>query len=262
MTSKCHLGALLTIAAVFCLMAGAFDCTAQYLGGSIPILSTFDELSQIAVSDPNRIISVQVTLIGLSHGRSGDLHIILEHTTTNNITTDVDLFSRPGVTTAIPFGATSTTSGNYGFSDRTTNTFSAAAIAAGGGVVPNDIYHPCAASPDYNYPLTYLSTLAGPAAAGAWRLIIGDSGPGIDGTLDGWQLDIITIPRLGINLPDANTTVVYWPAPSTGFFLQANSDLNTTNWVDVTNAVGFVNGTNQVAISPLSAKQFFRMVYR
>ncbi len=232
---------------------------AQYSGGPISIVSTFSESSQITVSDPTRIVSVQVTLLGLSHGRSGDLHIILSHKDTNNNNLDVDLFSRPGVSTAAPFGATSSTSGNYGFSDSASNTFSAAAVAAGNGVVPNDTYHPCAADGTGNYPLTYFSNFVGVAAAGTWTLDIGDSGPGIDGSLDGWELDIVTIPRLSISLTNTNAAVVAWRWPSTGFELEANTNLSATNWTVVTNAVNLVNGTNQVVISPINGNRFFRL---
>lgn len=38
-------------------------------------------------------------------------------------------------------------------------------------------------------------------------------------------------PLLSITLTTTNTAVVSWPSPSTGFALQQNNDLNTTNWV-------------------------------
>jgi len=256
-TTQMKFFAVLLATAVFLF----YSAQAQFIGGPVTIVSTFSELSKITVTDPDPIVSVQVTLLGLSHGRSGDLHLVLTHTTTNNINVDVDLFSRPGVTGQNQFGAVSTTSGNYGFADSANNTFSAAAVAAGSGMVPNGIYHPCATDLNGNYPLTYFSNYVG-AAAGTWTLNVSDGGPGIDGSLDGWELDIVTIPRLSIYSVDANTAVVAWRWPSTGFILQSNSDLGTTNWTTVTNAVNLVNGTNQVTISPLITSQFFRMAYQ
>jgi len=43
--------------------------------------------------------------------------------------------------------------------------------------------------------------------------------------------------------------------------LQQNSDLGTTNWVNVTNAANFVGGQNQVLIPPLAGNGFFRLYH-
>src|SRR3954462_12075701 len=37
-------------------------------------------------------------------------------------------------------------------------------------------------------------------------------------------------PTLRIFLTSSNTAVIAWPAPSTGFSLQANTNVGTTNW--------------------------------
>jgi hypothetical protein len=52
-----------------------------------------------------------------------------------------------------------------------------------------------------------------------------------------------------------------WPFPSSGFVLQQNSDLGTTNWVNVTNAANFVGGQNQVLIPPSAGNDFFRLYH-
>jgi hypothetical protein len=66
-------------------------------------------------------------------------------------------------------------------------------------------------------------------------------------------------PRLRIFLTGTNTAVIAWPAPSTGFALQQNSNLITTNWITVPNATNVVGGENQVIISPPVGKQFYRL---
>jgi len=48
------------------------------------------------------------------------------------------------------------------------------------------------------------------------------------------NLSVLPTPPLLIITPTAtNTLVVSWPSPSTGFVLQQNSNLTTTNWVTV-----------------------------
>ena len=67
-------------------------------------------------------------------------------------------------------------------------------------------------------------------------------------------------PLLRIFLTSTNTAVVAWPAPSTGFNLQANVVVNNTNWVAVTNTVNVVDGENRVIIAPATTgNRFFRL---
>lgn len=68
-------------------------------------------------------------------------------------------------------------------------------------------------------------------------------------------------PALYISLTASNTVVLSWPAPSTGFVLQENSSLVTTNWVNVTNVVNVVGGQNEVNLLPTNTAQFFRLFY-
>jgi hypothetical protein len=68
------------------------------------------------------------------------------------------------------------------------------------------------------------------------------------------------VPLLDIGL-DTNTINIVWPFPSSGFVLQQNSDLGTTNWVNVTNAANFVGGQNQVLIPPSAGNDFFRLYH-
>ena len=71
-----------------------------------------------------------------------------------------------------------------------------------------------------------------------------------------WALFVVQTPGaplLKIFLTSTNTAVVSWPAPSTGFSLQQNTDLSTTNWV------GPVETVNFIIVSPPTGKRFYRL---
>jgi len=66
-------------------------------------------------------------------------------------------------------------------------------------------------------------------------------------------------PLLTIRLTTTNTALVSWPSPSTGFTLQQNADLNTTNWVAAPQSVSD-NGTNKVIlVNPPAGNRFYRL---
>jgi hypothetical protein len=66
-------------------------------------------------------------------------------------------------------------------------------------------------------------------------------------------------PPLTITHTSASSVLVSWPSPSTGFVLQQNADLNTTNWVDAPQAVSD-NGTDRfITVNPSSDRQFYRL---
>jgi hypothetical protein len=44
-----------------------------------------------------------------------------------------------------------------------------------------------------------------------------------------------------------------------GYVLQQNSNLATTNWVNVTNPASMVNGQNQVVVPVNSSNAFYRL---
>lgn len=69
-------------------------------------------------------------------------------------------------------------------------------------------------------------------------------------------------PALRIFLTTTNTAIIAWPSPSTGFTLQQNSNLDTTNsnWITATNTVTVAGSENQVTVSPLTGNQFFRLL--
>lgn len=66
-------------------------------------------------------------------------------------------------------------------------------------------------------------------------------------------------PLLTIRLTSTNTALVSWPSPSTGFTLQQNADLNTTNWVAAPQTVAD-NGTNKfIIVNPPAGNRFYRL---
>jgi hypothetical protein len=66
-------------------------------------------------------------------------------------------------------------------------------------------------------------------------------------------------PLLSIRSTATNTVVVSWPSPSTGFSLQQNTGLNTTNWVAPSESVTD-DGTNKfIIVTPPAGNRFFRL---
>jgi hypothetical protein len=84
-------------------------------------------------------------------------------------------------------------------------------------------------------------------------------------TIDGGFWGIIAAvqspgaPLLRVVLTSTNTVVVAWSAPSTGFSLQQNSDLNTTAWGGITNTVNVVGSENQIILAPPIGNRFYRL---
>ena len=67
-------------------------------------------------------------------------------------------------------------------------------------------------------------------------------------------------PLLTITLTSPNTAMVWWPSPSTGFTLQQNTNLNTTNWVTPLETVNN-DGTNKfITVNPPTGRRFYRLL--
>ena len=66
-------------------------------------------------------------------------------------------------------------------------------------------------------------------------------------------------PLLSIARTVHNTVAVSWPSPSTGYVLQQNSDLTTTNWVDVAQAPSDNGTTKTVIVNLPTGKMFYRL---
>jgi len=110
------------------------------------------------------------------------------------------------------------------------------------------------------------------ANSGGGYFVEAGSYPGFSGTTGFGTSTITNAPDSGTNTttlpspptlsiqPTANGIMLLWPASASGFRLLQNSDQCTTNWVDNTNEISVVNGTNQVTISRTSGNLFFRLV--
>jgi len=87
--------------------------------------------------------------------------------------------------------------------------------------------------------------------------------------MSGWNIDdveiladaapVILLPRLDLQLTQTNTALLSWPTNSAGFVLQQNSDLTTTNWVDLANPVTVAGTNHQVTIPLVGENEFFRL---
>jgi hypothetical protein len=59
---------------------------------------------------------------------------------------------------------------------------------------------------------------------------------------------------------NGNNLTVSWPAPSTGFKLQATDSLGAlASWANVTNSPQVTNGLNQLGLSATNAAKFYRL---
>lgn len=67
-------------------------------------------------------------------------------------------------------------------------------------------------------------------------------------------------PLLTIYHTSTNTVVVSWPSPSTGFNLQQNSDLTTSNWTTPPQTVADNGTTKSIVINPPLGNRFYRLV--
>ena len=67
-------------------------------------------------------------------------------------------------------------------------------------------------------------------------------------------------PLLGISYA-TNLTTISWPAAFSCFALLQNTNLASTNWFSVANAVTLVGGQCQVVLAPTLHHQFFRLVH-
>ena len=65
-------------------------------------------------------------------------------------------------------------------------------------------------------------------------------------------------PTLSIQATN-QTLVLTWPAPATGYVLQENPSLTTTNWTTVSNAPAVVVGEKRVTIASPLGNRFYRL---
>ena len=66
-------------------------------------------------------------------------------------------------------------------------------------------------------------------------------------------------PVLTIKLTTTNTALVYWPSPSTGYNLQVNTNLATTNWVTPAESVTDNGTIKYILVNPPTGNRFYRL---
>src|SRR5206468_2214715 len=67
-------------------------------------------------------------------------------------------------------------------------------------------------------------------------------------------------PLLTITLTSTNTALVWWASPSTGFTLQQNTNLNTTNWVTPSETVTDDGTSKFIIVNPPAGKRYYRLL--
>ena len=64
---------------------------------------------------------------------------------------------------------------------------------------------------------------------------------------------------LSIKLTTTNTAMIYWLSPSTGYNLQVNTNLATTNWVTPSETVQDNNTNKFIIVNPPAGNRFYRL---
>jgi hypothetical protein len=85
----------------------------------------------------------------------------------------------------------------------------------------------------------------------------GDGGVASTQVITNFEFVSFTSLAVKLNRPNA---LISWSGTIIGYELQENSDLTTTNWVNVTNQVYLTNGLNQVTVPLTSSNQFYRLI--
>lgn len=89
-----------------------------------------------------------------------------------------------------------------------------------------------------------------------------DSGYSLNGGF--WSLHSIVqtpgAPLLTITLSPTNTAIIPWPAPSTGFTLQQNTNsVTSVNWSNVTTGIQDSGSTKSLFVNPPAGDRFYRL---
>jgi len=69
-------------------------------------------------------------------------------------------------------------------------------------------------------------------------------------------------PWLTITRTATNSALISWPSPSTGWTLQQDSSLNTTNWADVPTTPNDDGNTKSVTVALPLGNRFYRLKQR
>jgi len=72
-------------------------------------------------------------------------------------------------------------------------------------------------------------------------------------------LPVSSVPALAVVLTTTNTAIIAWPSPSTGWNLEQNADLTTTNWVAPAETITD-DGTNKfIIVNSPTGSMFYRL---
>ena len=66
---------------------------------------------------------------------------------------------------------------------------------------------------------------------------------------------LLSMPALGLKIPNAGTALVSWSPAWPGYVLQGRTNLSAGSWINVNNPTG----TNRITISPATGNNFFRL---
>jgi len=133
---------------------------------------------------PGTIVSVAISL-DISGGWNSDLYGCLVHVDTANQTTSAILLNRIGITGGNPFGNTGLSLKVTLASDTATD-YGNISYATSGEI--NGTYNPDNASGS-------LVVFNGMTVNGTWKLFLADMSGGNQSTVNGWSLDITTVPE-------------------------------------------------------------------
>jgi len=115
---------------------------------------------------------------------------------------------------------------------------------------------------DVSNPLSPTEVGSAPAPNASGFSVSGSYGFLANGT-DGlriYSLGTPSSPPLRISADGANTLVLSWPTPTPSFALQQNTDLQTVNWVTLTNTPSTVGARNQIAVPSPAGTMFYRLL--
>ncbi len=74
------------------------------------------------------------------------------------------------------------------------------------------------------------------------------------------NFSFVSVANLAIQLNNKTNAVLTWPGDIRGYGLQQNSDLSTTNWLDVTNAETVTNAQHRVVVPVGQSNLFYRLM--
>ena len=98
------------------------------------------------------------------------------------------------------------------------------------------------------------------AAVAATALAVGAQVPAADAQEPSTHASSASSLTLDLLLTTNNTAIVFWPSPSTGFHLQQNTNITTTNWVAAPQGVTDNGTIKYITINPTSGKLFYRLI--